>query len=353
MGIRKTIDKNIFISDFARKVTCESYNRKMQTFINEITCVDSIKDYAEFKKLIVTLPAQAFGSTYSIKRAYAENTLYGYAYNLMLFAGLENESMLYLPLLEHGIDLCDELDEARYTIGRSYIFQGNNKIRVFEEERKRNGYSIGPFIHYAKDYYSEEELDTLKKKMGKTLLVFPPHSTEYGGGDFITGGFDENLFRIAKDYDTVIASVFWIDTTDKYIEYLNSKGVQLVSSGFKLDNQFVSRMKTIIKMADTVIYPSLTSSIGYAYYFGKRVICLPSERNKNTTSRENQNQVTYDNIKYVDIFCKVFNELADLKSEAADELIDYYWGTSLVKSKKQIRDIYFENKRNIIKKLGF
>lgn len=353
MSIRSLVDKNIYISDFTRRVSCSSYNKKIIGFIDEIGEIDSICNYSAFKEKLKKLPPQAFGSTYSIKRAYAENTLYGYANSVMKYAGLENESMLYLPLLEHGIDLSEEFYAPRYAAGRNYIFQGNNKLDIWEKKTGQKGYAIGPFIHYAKDYYSDKKIDELREKNGRTLLVFPPHSDEYGGGDFLLNSFTNEFFRIAENYDTIIASVFWIDTGDKYMDYLESRGVKLVSSGFKLDNRFVSRMKTIISMADTVIFPILTTSIGYAYYLGKKVICLSSVRNENSTNTEDQEFVSAENNRYTNLFCRVFNEQADLKTKQADDLIDFYWGTSLIKTKKEIKEIYYQNKKEIIRKFGF
>lgn len=353
MGIKQLIDRNLFVSDFARKVICASYNKRMTEFIEEISQIDSIEDYKGFKKALNKLPPQTYGSTYSLKRVYAENTLYGYAYNVMKYAGIENENMLYLPLLEHGVDLCEELDTMRYSLGRSYIFQGNNKVEKFIRNYKQDAYAIGPFIHYVEDYYSEEKLNSIRKKMGKTLLVFPHHSTEYGRGDYLVNDFFDRLFKIASDYNTIIASVFWIDTNDSCIDYLQSRGVTLVSAGFKLDNQFSTRMKAIIKLADTVVFPTLTTSIGYAYYMGKKVICIPSERNESSTSNENQKLLTDENEKFVNQFCTIFNENADRKNETADKLIDYYWGTSLIKSSAQIKDIYYKSRKSIMKKLGF
>ena len=353
MSLRKLIDRNIFISDFARRISCYSYNKKIQRFIEEISLVDSISDYSGFKKILNRLPPQAFGSTYSIKRAYAENTLYGYAYNVMKYAGLENEDILYFPLLEHGIDLSEEFYAPRYVSGRNYIFQGNNKIDVWTKKLGQKGYAIGPFIHYSESYYSDKQIEEIKRKNGKTLLVFLPHSDEYGGEDFLMDGFTKELFEIAKGYDSIIASVFWIDTTDKYVDYLQNQGVTLVSSGFKLDNNFVSRMKTIIQMADTVVFPIMTTSIGYAYYLGKKVICLSSERNNESINTEDQEFVSAENNRYVSKFCKIFNEKADRKSKEADELIDHYWGTSLIRNPDYIRNIYFTNKKEIKKKVGF
>lgn len=353
MVFRNIIERNIFINDLTRKIICNGYNKELQTFIDEISKIDSIKNYEEFKRFLENIPEQLFGSTYSIKRAYAENTLYGYADSVMNYGGLEKESLLFLPLLEHGIDLSETFYAPRYVKNRDYIFQGANKIKHWEMAMGRKAYSIGPFIHYAKDYYSKEEVEKFHKKNGKTLLIFPPHTDEYGGQDFFIDSFLNEMFRIAKDYDTIIASVFWIDVNDKYIDYLKSNGVCLVSSGFKLDNQFASRMKSIIKMSDAVLFPILTTSIGYAYYLNKKVICINCDRNKESVNIEDQEFITEENNRYVEKFCRVFTENAPSQSVEADALVDFYWGISNIRSKEQIRKIYYKSKRDIIGQLGF
>ena len=113
-------------------------------------------------------------------------------------------------------------------------------------------------------------------------------------------------------------------------------------------------MKSLIKMSDTVVFPSLTTSVGYAYYLGKKVICLASDR---TDAHTNLMSKIYDikkeNNRYIDKFCSIFTEDAEDRTDEMDRLIDHYWGISRIKTKEQIRNIYFENKREILRKAGF
>lgn len=354
MDAKNFFGNNLFIKDLSRKLFFYNYNKKINQFVKGISQIDSIQDYELFRQYLTKIPAQVLGSTYTVKRAFAENTLYGYADSVMNYGGLENENMLYMPLLEHGIDLSDSGRIQRYVKNVSYIFQGDNKTQKWKEKMKRNAYSIGPFIYYAQDYYRDDIIESIHKKFGKTLLVFPPHSDEYGDDDFVLDAFTKTLFRIGKSYDTILVSVFWVNANDDYINYLKSNGLKLVSSGFKLDPLFVSRMKSLIKMSDTVVFPSLTTSVGYAYYLGKKVICLASDR---TDAHTNLMSKIYDikkeNNRYIDKFCSIFTEDAEDRTDEMDRLIDHYWGISRIKTKEQIRNIYFENKREILRKAGF
>lgn len=76
--------------------------------------------------------------------------------------------------------------------------------------------------------------------------------------------------------DTVLACVYCMDAP--YIEEAETNSIKYVSAGFKLDYKFISRLKTILQLADVVYYSSFSSSMGYAYYMGKNIICNPSPK---------------------------------------------------------------------------
>ena len=105
MDAKNFFGNNLFIKDLSRKLFFYNYNKKINQFVKGISQIDSIQDYELFRQYLTKIPAQVLGSTYTVKRAFAENTLYGYADSVMNYGGLENENMLYMPLLEHGIDL--------------------------------------------------------------------------------------------------------------------------------------------------------------------------------------------------------------------------------------------------------
>lgn len=356
--LRLVIEKNLFVNDFTKRILALSYNKKMSKFVEECSVIDSIEDYETFEKQLKYIPNTIMNSSYTIKRAYAENFLYGYANSIMKYAGIENKNMIYLSLLEHGIYPSKEIDFSRYNREMSYIFQGRSNETVWRMRTDfRPIYYIGPYIHYVKSYYSKARIEDLHKKNGRTLLVFPPHSTEYDKMKFSFNRFNELLFKnIGKKYDKIYACIFWKNVDDQYTAYLKANGVELVSSGFKIDFQFASRLKTILELADTVLYPSFSSSIGYAYYMEKQVIYIDNESSISWSSdynREKAQSVAHAYLSVKTEFANAFSINAPKKTKEKTNLVNRYWGIDQIKTAQQLKNIYLKNKKYILERFGF
>lgn len=354
---RNAVERNIYINDIIRRITCYKYNKEIITFVDAISQIDSITDFDIFANELNKIPPKCKGSSYTYKCAYSDNFLYGYANELMHFAGLDEEKMIYLPLLEHGINFSTEVGYG-YKSHMSYIFQGKSKEKSWQKERPSiPAFFVGPFVHYVRDYYDIEQMNQIKSKLGKMLLVFTPHSTEMGEVSLALDNFDNYLFKeIGKKYDTIVACVYWADATTNYTRVLAQKGAKIISAGFKMDPNFVRRLKSIISLADTVLFPSITTAMGYAYYCGKKVIFKDYENMIVDTEvvKDKNLQVYRDSLMANRFaFVKAFGEDSECGTSAQNELIDKYWGLSEIKTSEQIRDIYFSNKKRIKKRLGF
>ncbi len=357
MGIKTLLDRNIYISDFSRKVGCRKYNSEMLKFVSDISQIDSISNYDEFTKALNHIPKQINGTSYTIKRAFSENCMYGYASELMNYAGLNNKNMLYLPILEHGINFSNEIGYG-YKTRMSYIFQGRSKQKIWEANKKlKQAYYVGPYIHYSRDFYEEKIINDILKEDGKILLIYPPHSTEYGATELYLDSFNQYVFsHLAKQYDSIYACIFWSDVNTPYTKWLISQGVKPVSAGFKIDPLFVRRMKSLLKMSATVLFPSFCTAIGYAYYLNKHVIYVDYEDCvKDIYSQNNVSMKIYDDgiARNKKRLSQLFAEDQALKTKEKDEFVNLYWGLSDIKTQSEIEDIYYKNKKAIKHRLGF
>lgn len=118
----------------------------------------------------------------------------------------------------------------------------------------------------------------------------------------------------------------------------------------------MSRLKSIISLADTVLYPSFTTSIGFSYYMKKRVIFknnFASISIKSKCSEDVQEKMNSEYKTMSEIFAEIFSEDSVPFSSEQYSLIDKYWGLSEIKTKEEIRGILDENKKYIRSRLGF
>jgi len=355
--LRHFVEKNVYLSEIMKAGISHKYNREMENFINYISKVDSIKSIKDFEYGLKNIPGRIMNSYYTLKHSYAENTMYGYANELLNYASIKQKDIFYLPLMEHGIAVDGYV---RHDMNRACIFQGRYLENYWNSNSKGVPcYCVGPYIHYARNYYDINKLEATKKQNGRTLLIFPPHSTEKEKNEYTLNKFNEYLFNnLSKNFDTIIACVFWANLDDSYIESLASKGVKLVSAGFKLDPLFVQRLRTILSLADTVLYPTFTTSIGFAYYLNKNIIFINNNSEYKMGFGDDYSEKTKDFLtKGVEsqniIFSKQFNESAKPFNKEQESLINYYWGLDLIKTPEQIREIINENKKRIRRRIGF
>lgn len=169
--------------------------------------------------------------------------------------------------IEHGFylgEFCDEREMKYSNIitmseSRKDILQKRNKnLRVIE---------VGPYIHYAKSYYTEEEMQKIKSIYGKTLLVFPTHSLD--SLNIQDNFFIEKIEEIKHDYDTVFICLFYVDIQNgQYKKYLE-KGYKIVTAGHRYDIKFLERLRSIIELSDYTISSSFGTHVIYCTHLNK------------------------------------------------------------------------------------
>ena len=347
-NIKQMLHENIYLYDLALRFTYGSYNKKMTSFIEKISEIDSIQDYPQFRDAMKDIPELVYDDIYAIRRSYGENTLYGHAYNVLKYAGLNEKSMFYLPILEHGIPYSDVFNPEKYKLNNSFIFQGRNNEKQWKHSKKQAAYYIGPYIHYCDGIYDDETVKRIKEKNGYTALVFLPHSIE-------TNQFRINVKKIIEEFnitqgmkiDTVLACVYCMDAP--YIEEAETNSIKYVSAGFKLDYKFISRLKTILQLADVVYYSSYSSSMGYAYYMGKNIICNPSPKDIEDIEKLIDKSAAEKLVRMKELF----GVDSKASEESKREFINEFWGLDEIKSPDEIRKIFNENRKRIRHKIGF
>lgn len=133
---------------------------------------------------------------------------------------------------------------------------------------------IGPYIAYAPTFYSINSLLVSKKKLGKVLLVFPVHSlldtdTKYDKKKFLNIIKEKSLL-----YDTVLVCGYWADILKGNLLNYKECGYKIVCAGHSFDPYFLSRLKYIINLSDTVITNSIGTHIGYSMFLGKHTVLI-------------------------------------------------------------------------------
>lgn len=254
--------------------------------------------------------------------------------------------------LEHGLFFGEFIHEDTLYVDTEYfLVQSPYRKEVLERKFKsKKIIEIGSYIKYAKDYYSEEKIKTLKEKFEKTLVVFPSHSTSE-----ITSEYDkENLIKeilsikLKHGFKTVIICLFYKDVQrNENIEY-EKNNFLVVTAGNRFDDNFLSRLKSIIKLSDMTMSNSIGSHIGYclalekAHYIYKQEIEVKSTE-KLKSLEEWKNRFTKEEWEILDKERnKIYNTFKEYSETIGTEQLklgQYYFGSNNKKTIDEMKEI--------------
>lgn len=323
-------------------------NEKLESYANASGSKELLKDVGAFKLLV-----KEFMEEYNQKRILAmyqgyenQGHLYGNLRNLLDYAGLCGEfNLLYSPFVSH-VD-CEDSFYALHNSLTASIFSGDYyKKKVHENYPYRPVFTVGPYIHYAKGVYTADEIKSIKAKNGKTLLVYLPHSLEYVTRDYKKEDFIDEVLKLYSDkYNTFILCVYWADILDPVCEYAEGRGFKVVSNGFRFDQRFNSRQKSLLELADAVVGGDVGTHIGFALYMNLPIGRVGISNNTKIWDKEYTTDIEkklFGNIvrmKYFEEFYKIFDSNIRLDS-AQKQWIDPYQGFANIRTPEYIKGMF-------------
>lgn len=281
-------------------------------------------DFFHFRELAEDMPVNP--------KEYGYNSFYGNDRMLRNYLKLDKDIKLN-AVIEHGLYTRNSIEfiESVHDFPRIYTFSIYRKKILEKFIKNKEIVSIGPYIKYAKGFYSDDKIKLLKRKYGKVLLVFLCHSTHH-----LFAKFDSNLFLLEIEkvkkiggYDTVFVNVYWKDIVDKKYEDFLFDHYVIVSAGHIYDSLFLDRLKNIIDLSDMTMSNSCGTHIGYCicqgkphYYFNQKI---EYEHDDDSSNRiENGSNEIRKN------FCSEVNKIFGFYSEGIlkeqTKFVEKYWG---------------------------
>lgn len=256
-----------------------------------------------------------------------------------LFPGTDRSELYKTPAVEHGLIFSEDIfTDLRYTARASSITFGDYRKKIIRRYKDTPTFCVGPYILYAQSYYNEEKLSQLKAELGKTLLVFPAHSTDASQVSQNDIEFVEKIKREAARFDSVLVNSFWWNINDPLVRMLESEGFRIVTAGFRDDLRFLSRLRSIIALSDVAVGDSVGTHIGYTLSLGVPFKFLDTSTIVEVSdAREGAHQAAVEERKNLlrTAFAAVSGE--DVNSQI--EICEPYWGFSHVKTREQLQII--------------
>jgi hypothetical protein len=187
----------------------------------------------------------------------------------------------------------------------------------------------------------------LKNKFGKTLLIFPSHSTKTIDANYDERFLCDEVDIISKgSYDTKLVCLYWKDIQlGKHLFYLN-RGYKIVCAGYLTDSNFMCRLKSIIKISDGVIGNAIGSYLGYCIFLGKPVYLVKQNHKYKSLRIDSNNELNqrnnFEKESLALIEEKLFHVFSNwsivITSEQYD-LCNYIWGFDKVKNVKELKNM--------------
>ncbi len=147
--------------------------------------------------------------------------------------------------------------------------------KIYKMVSNKPMYPIGPIIHYVRNYYTEEQVQAEKERLGKNALFFPAHSTYYASAQFSIEQCLECLEEYKKHFDCIRVSIYWKDFYAGLHKPFTDAGYECVSSGHLFDPLFLQRVKGLLSIADHTFGNSYGTNIVYGIYMQKPHTHIP------------------------------------------------------------------------------
>ncbi|MDM8274171.1 hypothetical protein [Enorma phocaeensis] len=272
---KKMFKFNIYVQNNVSSLRNYDRNRKVSSILEAAASVDPIVNFGAFRDYVIKLKRDVLkeGIPFGLSGMATESLFYGHLKALIEYAGecFNDSSKLLLPHIEHGIAW---LPRVPANVLQPYVHctvsQGAYRAEAIHAARPwLPHYAVGPYIHYAEPIYDAEQMQSMKREFGRTLLVFPAHTYELSQVRFSRESFVNLVFdKYASEFDTIMVSAYWHDADDSLFELFERKGAKVVSSGMREDPEFIKRLKTVICLSDKAVGNALGTNIGYCACLG-------------------------------------------------------------------------------------
>lgn len=277
--------------------------------------------------------------------SYMGNFFYGTAHSLRMYS---NYKKPIKACIEHGIyfgDFINKDEVLRSGYSTVITFGDSRKDVILRHKNDKNVICIGPYIYYVDSILDNIEIESIRRKNGKTLLVFPSHSiggvdTKYNIDAFIEQVKD---FKKKHNFKTVLVCLYYKDIEKGADRAYVDKGFQVISAGRREDQDFLRRLKSFILISDYAISNSIGTHIGYTILLNVPHIILRQDIEYIPTDVGSKKHIENicDDLAVMqkkEIY-ETFREYTMKITENQRKICDKYWGYSYVMSKEKLRDI--------------
>jgi len=266
------------------------------------------------------------------------NDFYGHAAALKRYAGLDPDRPLN-AVVEHAPFNRDYVWRHDKGAGFADVFCfGPDRGPVIQSVPDRRAHPLGPYIHYAEPLLDPAGLAAEKKRLGRSLLVFPAHSSLYVRFSYDQQDFFRRIEELGREFDSIRVCLYFQDVLDRSVDQYFERGYECVSAGHMFDPLFLPRLRTIIEGSSACLSNSWGTYLGYAVWMGKPFQLVDSRitithQSEDVRQNETQRQDDPDRARIKSFFA----EFTPVLSKEQIDSLRTRWGFNHVRERDELR----------------
>lgn len=311
------------IYDLHNDLTFSRFQRRRYLQLSKQRKSASIFDYINLSKEIVYHHTEGAVSFFSYR--------YGIGYWLKAKYAKHNLDITG-STIDHGARIQNVIFQEERNPPNATVFCMSDFI--WKQLEHCNIYPLGPYLQYVKPLYSMRKMYIWKTRLGKCLLVFPPHSLQFAKVKYDESYFITQILKVKAEhgFDSVIVCMYYQDILDKRHIVFQQNGMRVVTAGHRDDYNFLRRLYSIILLSDMAVVNDFSTCIGYCIYAGRPVYYIDMYvdddwQNDYVPVENGFNQDSYNN--YLKIEREIFDRFKRYDENIHDyqyEIIEKYWG---------------------------
>lgn len=312
--------------------------------------IESEKDYIYFLDINTKPTILPAVLAYSLSNEkFSQNSFYGTSKVIKQYANIPVKQRL-IATIEHGLYLSDSFfPDDLHPDTRGIITFSQYRKEILLKYTNKTVVPIGPYIHYA-DLINSQALLEIKQNLGNTLLFFLAHSSGTKK-EPVRAKFDhlsilKYLKELKNEFRSVVVCFFWLDCKPEIISLYLKAGFHCTTAGHTLDWNFMSRLKSIIYLADVTASNTIGTHTGYCIYMGKPHWLLKQKIDYDIPQsryiRESKAINDYlSSIEYKQLV-RLFEKQSQKITNEQYQVCNFLWGFDQVKSKEELHSILYE-----------
>ena len=156
----------------------------------------------------------------------------------------------------------------------------------------------------------------------------------------------EKINSVRNNFKTVVISLFWSDINPEIEKRLKDEGYIIFSSGHRYDYYFLSRQKTMIKLADMTMSNSMGTHLAYCSYLNKPHWIVRQEITARAFNKTGEANIAVSDMIGRDLvnqqeneeLYQAFAEYGEVFTDEQRKVCDKYFGLSYIRSKEEINN---------------